>query len=794
MPVRSGSRPIPSVGESPGAPVVVVYDTEVRAAGQWKKAPRLTVHLDRGDPSELTELGWRSDGGAEAVVAFDDGMTAFRGHRRLADGSSEDYRGVECERWSDLEGTREDRVRVFATEEDRDGDGGDGTDEGRLSLLLDDGRGAVERVTWRDRRGTFASLALRRTAPPAARGTVPVAVTKVVADAEYRRAGEVAANLLDAGRGKWLAFESTATLDFVLPEPTAVTAYRLTAANDYRDRDPRDWRLRGSVDGHTWITLDSRLDQAFPQRHQVREYAVANSTPYPLYRLDIGRNWGRQPETQLNRVELLTTDDAELVGTPVPVTRVEASGEHWSAGEVAANLLDAGGGKWLTFSSTATLDFVLAKPGVVTAYTLTSANDHCSRDPKDWVLRASQDGLTWVTVDRRSGEMFTERFLAREFTTSVTTPYARYRLDVTANAEGVGEIQLQGVRLVMKRNDDRSTTGQEFSGVLRDEHGPTVGYRGRTVAHEVVRRRVGSPDGKHPAAGFRNRESRAKLDRFRDAALARGIPADDVERWLGLARPCLVLASDVDGPVVGHFGTPVMLPPDVALPRLYDVPVGELSDDPSEEPGFEHLVATLDLGALPEGVTNLPLPPDGRLLLFAWPALEASEDHSCTSGSVVYVPAGTMVEERKVEYDYEPDHELGDVDFDGELRGELRVRYDVSLPDYENFNGDPLLEEHPRAEELREVWADVRADGYWHKGPQLQLGGYALDAQGWGDPVRGCAYAAGDDGPRLKNWALLAQWHPGMYNLESVTMYWAMSERDLAARRFTGARVAMYAH
>ncbi|MFH8972751.1 hypothetical protein [Streptomyces sp. NPDC017890] len=765
-------------------PVVVVYDTEVRAGGQWQKAPRLMVHVDRGEPSELTELAWRSDGGAEAVAAFDEGMMAFRGHRRSADGSPEDYRGVERERRPALEGTWKDRVRVFVTDEDRDG--GDGTGEGRLGLLLDDGRGAVERVTWRDRRGTFASLALRPTAPPTARGTVAVAVTKVVAGAENRRAGEVAANLLDAGRGKWLAFEATATLDFVLPEPTVVTAYRLTAANDYRDRDPRDWRLRGSVDGHTWITLDARLDQAFPQRHQVREYTVANSTPYPLYRLDIGRNWGRQPETQLNRVELLTTDDDGLVGTPVPVTRVAASGEHRRAGEVAANLLDAGGGKWLTFSPTATLDFFLPEPAAVTAYTLTSANDHCSRDPKDWVLRGSQDGRTWATVDRRSGEMFSERFLAREFTTTATAPYTRYRLDITANAEGVREIQLQGVQLVTKGNGDRNTAGHEFSGVLRNGDGPTVGYRGRTAPHEAGRRRVGLPAGRRTAPGVRNPEARAKLDRFRDAALAHGIPAADVERWLGLARPCLVLASDVEGPVVGHFGTPVMLPSDVALPQR--------SDEPSDAPEFEHLVATLDLAALPEDATNLPLPADGRLLLFAWPGLESSEDDTCSSGHAVYVPAGIAVEERKVEYHYGPDHELGGVDFDGELRGELRVKYDVSLPDYGNFGGDPLLDEHPRAGELRRVWSDVRADGYWHKGPQLQIGGYALDAEGWGDPVRQCAYAAGVDGPRRGDWALLAQWHPGMYDLESVTMYWAISEDDLLARRFTPARVTMYAN
>ncbi|MEU3728065.1 DUF1963 domain-containing protein [Streptomyces sp. NPDC033538] len=368
-----------------------------------------------------------------------------------------------------------------------------------------------------------------------------------------------------------------------------------------------------------------------------------------------------------------------------------------------------------------------------------------------------------------------------------------------------------------KRNDGRTAAGQEFSGVLRNGHGPAVGYRGRTVAHEVVRRRVGlpveeRPAERHPATGVRNGESQAKLDRFRDAALAHGIPAADVERWLGLARPCLMLASDVEGPVVGHFGKPVMLPPDVALPWLSDEqsessdessdePFGVLSDDdPSDDPldestdEHEHLVATLDLAALPEGATNLPLPSDGRLLLFAWPQLEASQDTSCSSGHAVYVPAGTMVEEREAEYHYAPDHPLGDVDFDGDLRGELRVKYDVSLPNYENFDGDPLLDEHPRASELRQVWSDVWDEDYWRKGPQLQIGGYALDAEGWGDPVARCAHAAGDDGPRRENWSLLAQWHAGIYNLEGITMYWAISDEDLQAHRFTPARVTMYAN
>ncbi|MDU0294072.1 hypothetical protein, partial [Saccharothrix longispora] len=58
------------------------------------------------------------------------------------------------------------------------------------------------------------------------------------------------------------------------------------------------------------------------------------------------------------------------------------------------------------------------------------------------------------------------------------------------------------------------------------------------------------------------RELRDRLGPFRDEALARGIPADDVERWSTLARPCATLTAHGDGPVVGRFGGPLLLPAD----------------------------------------------------------------------------------------------------------------------------------------------------------------------------------------------------------------------------------------
>jgi hypothetical protein len=77
-----------------------------------------------------------------------------------------------------------------------------------------------------------------------------------------------------------------------------------------------------------------------------------------------------------------------------------------------------------------------------------------------------------------------------------------------------------------------------------------------------------------------------RLTPFRDEALARGVPAPDVDRWLALTRPLRTLTRRGDGPVVGEFGGPLLLP------------VG------AEDPAHPY-VGRVDLAALPAGVTDL---------------------------------------------------------------------------------------------------------------------------------------------------------------------------------------------
>ncbi|GAA2712302.1 hypothetical protein [Actinoplanes palleronii] len=255
-----------------------------------------------------------------------------------------------------------------------------------------------------------------------------------------------------------------------------------------------------------------------------------------------------------------------------------------------------------------------------------------------------------------------------------------------------------------------------------------------------------------------NRESQI-IDQFRAEALRRDIPAADVERWLGLARPCAVLTRDGDGPVAGAIRGPVLLPAG------------------AEDPMFP-LIAGIDLAALPAGATDLPLPADGSLLLFGWP----EEDGW---GRMVYVPAGADVRER-------PEFPEGLTPEDPEYAevyallapGDLHLSVDVSLPYVGTVPG------HDRSEELTAVWREVFADrGLWQP---LLLGGYGTDDNGV-DPVR----AAGrpEDGDwdfdeteaNVEDWVLVAEFHgarPG-----GATIFWLIRRKDLAARHFDQARI-----
>ncbi|GAA1961191.1 hypothetical protein GCM10009754_35040 [Amycolatopsis minnesotensis] len=275
------------------------------ANAEWTTGPRWLISLS--GESELALLSWGSEDGSQSTIAFSPGGSAWYGHRHTADGDVLEVRG----QFSGAQVIPSATWYEFDTEAE--------TDEGRhpagrLRVLVDDGgQAALRWVNWQDRSGTTWSIMLR-SASPSGNADVTDLVSSVWASAEYRDADEVALNLVDDSPSKWLAFDDRASVEFELSQPVPVTSYALVSANDFSERDPAEWTLRGSPDGYLWHTLDTRADQSFDHRHQAKQYPIAEPGPYDRYRLDIAGTSGSEGEVQLQSLRLRSVGSGGFVG------------------------------------------------------------------------------------------------------------------------------------------------------------------------------------------------------------------------------------------------------------------------------------------------------------------------------------------------------------------------------------------------------------------------------------------------------------------------------------------------
>ncbi|MFJ5838333.1 GH92 family glycosyl hydrolase [Streptomyces shenzhenensis] len=138
-------------------------------------------------------------------------------------------------------------------------------------------------------------------------GNVTDHVTEVRASAENTGGGEVKENLIDGEPStKWLAFQPAGWAEFDLDKPVRLVTYALTSANDYAERDPKDWTLQGSTDGKDWKTLDTRSGETFAERFQTKSYDLAEPAEYQHFRLDVTKNNGASGILQLADVQFST--------------------------------------------------------------------------------------------------------------------------------------------------------------------------------------------------------------------------------------------------------------------------------------------------------------------------------------------------------------------------------------------------------------------------------------------------------------------------------------------------------
>ncbi|MGE5438056.1 MAG: discoidin domain-containing protein [Syntrophothermus sp.] len=113
----------------------------------------------------------------------------------------------------------------------------------------------------------------------------------------------------------WITYQIPSTEVF-----RPVTKYTITA-NSATDC-PITWQFYGSLDGTTFVLLDSQTDVVAFTAGEKREYAIVNTTNYSYYRLYIIKNGGATT-TAVAEFELMATtadtSDVSIAGVSMQV-------------------------------------------------------------------------------------------------------------------------------------------------------------------------------------------------------------------------------------------------------------------------------------------------------------------------------------------------------------------------------------------------------------------------------------------------------------------------------------------
>lgn len=265
-------------------------------------------------------------------------------------------------------------------------------------------------------------------------------------------AAEGVAQSVDGNTGTKWCIDSPGNLvtwQAELSTPAAVATYSLTSANDVPERDPQQWTLSGSNDGNSWVTLDSRtLDAPFASRFLTRSFNFTNNTAYRFYRFSF------VPKAGVSHFQVAEIGLAGVsLGEPRPLYLSSPTGQAAGSSTGGEDLLKTSDQspdtKWCIEQpgSSVMWQARLPRPAAINAYTLTSANDVPERDPQQWTLSGSNDGISWTTLDSRAPNApFPSRKLAQTFSFQNTTAYSLYRFTFTPRA-GVSHFQVAEIAL-----------------------------------------------------------------------------------------------------------------------------------------------------------------------------------------------------------------------------------------------------------------------------------------------------------------------------------------------------------
>ena len=227
-----------------------------------------------------------------------------------------------------------------------------------------------------------------------------------------------------------------------------VTGAALLSACDSSPNPDDDAGEDGSMTMDSTVEMDAGIDAAPDSGVDAGDSGTdaameggtdAGTLPVDFYTsfetTDMPLTWVNSPEPAGNDVKSFgVTEPVLVLGNVTSEVMTSASTGSSPANEAVDRLLDSQvGTKWLVFQNNAIITYTFAAPIVVRRYSIITANDAPTRDPRNWTVEGSTNGTSWTVLDTQAGRSFTNRFQQLTLDFANETAYTYYRMNITQN-------------------------------------------------------------------------------------------------------------------------------------------------------------------------------------------------------------------------------------------------------------------------------------------------------------------------------------------------------------------------
>lgn len=131
--------------------------------------------------------------------------------------------------------------------------------------------------------------------------------------------------------------------------------------------------------------------------------------------------------------------------------------------------------KYLTFDRFTTIEFEADVAYKLARYTLTSANDADGRDPYNWTLSGSVDGVDFEEIDVQEAQIFDERFQTKIYQVSAEKAYKFFKIEIECKSKDSDMIQIAELELYGIVNPNFDCAGVKDGSAYIDECDQCVG-------------------------------------------------------------------------------------------------------------------------------------------------------------------------------------------------------------------------------------------------------------------------------------------------------------------------------